>query len=96
MPGDPHYNKARHKKWRADVIKRAGGLCEECKRYGRTDKDGLPIVATVAHHIKPRDIYPALQYVLSNGRALCEGCHNIAHPEKGAKSHKGMYARRDR
>ena len=52
MPGDPYYNKGRHKKWRADVIRRAGGLCQECKRYGRVDKDGLPIVATVAHHIK--------------------------------------------
>lgn len=96
MPSDPHYNKGRHKRWRADVIKRAGGLCEECKRYGRVDKDGLPIVATVAHHIMPREIYPELQYVLGNGRALCEACHNVAHPEKGAKSHKGMYARRNR
>lgn len=96
MPGDPYYNKGRHKKWRADVIRRAGGLCQECKRYGRVDKDGLPIVATVAHHIKHREDYPELQYVLSNGRALCESCHNAAHPEKGAKSHKGMYARRKR
>lgn len=93
MPSDPHYSKARHKAWRHKVISRAGGLCEECKRYGRVDKDGLPIVATVAHHIKPRETFPELQYIVSNGRALCESCHNVAHPEKGAKSHKGMNAR---
>lgn len=93
MPSDPHYGKARHKAWRQKVISRAGGLCEECKRYGRVDKDGLPIVATVAHHIKPRETFPELQYIIANGRALCESCHNVAHPEKGAKSHKGIYAR---
>lgn len=95
MPSDPYYKRGRHKAWRNEVIRRAGGLCQECRRYGRTDKDGLPIVATVAHHVKPRELYPELQYDLRNGRALCEGCHNIAHPEKGAKSHKGMYTRKD-
>ena len=95
MPSDPYYNRGRHKAWRAAVIRRAGGLCQDCRRYGRTDKDGLPIVATVAHHVKPRELYPELQYDLRNGRALCERCHNIAHPEKGAKSHKGMFARKD-
>ena len=93
MPSDPHYDKARHKRWRAAVIANAGGLCQDCRRYGRVDKDGLPIAATVAHHIKHRDKYPQLQYVVTNGRALCESCHNIAHPEKGAKSHRGMFAR---
>ena len=91
MTSEQYYKHAKHKAWRAEVIRRAGGLCEVCKRYGRTDKDGLPIVATVAHHIKPRKEYPALQYVISNGRALCDACHAAAHPEKGAKSHKGMY-----
>lgn len=96
MPSDPYYKSKRHLMWRDDVIGRAKGLCEECRRYGRVDKDGLPIVATVAHHIKPRELYPELQYVVRNGKALCEKCHNVAHPEKGAKSHKGMYASRKR
>ena len=83
MPDDPYYHSAKHKRWREMVLRRAGYLCEECKRYGRTDKDGLPVKATTAHHIKHRDEYPELQYVVSNGRALCEACHNRAHPEKG-------------
>lgn len=94
MPSDPYYKNEKHKLWRAEVIRRAGGLCEECKRYGRMDSNGLPIAATVAHHIKHRSKYPQLQYVITNGRALCDACHAVAHPEKGAKSHKGMYARK--
>ena len=94
MPSDPHYSKKRHRIWRDAVIKRAGGLCEECKRYGRVDENGMPPAGTIAHHIKPREHYPQLQYVVSNGRALCEKCHNVAHPEKGAKSHRGMFAKR--
>ena len=83
MPHDDHYSNARHRQWREAVLKRAGYLCEECKRYGRTDKRGLPVAATTAHHIKHRDEYPELQYDVTNGRALCESCHNKAHPEKG-------------
>jgi len=83
VPHDKHYNSARHKAWAEKVLRRAGYLCEECRRYGRLDKNGLPVRATTAHHIKHRDEYPELQYVVSNGRALCERCHNKAHPEKG-------------
>lgn len=86
MPHDSHYNDPRHKAWREAVLRRAGYLCEECKRYGRTDKNGLPVAATTAHHIKHRDEYPELQYDVTNGRALCEACHNKAHPEKGKRS----------
>ena len=83
MPGDRHYHDPRHKRWRAEVLRRAGYLCEECKRYGRTGPDGLPVRATTAHHIKHLDEHPELAFVVSNGRALCEACHNKAHPEKG-------------
>lgn len=89
MPNDPYYSSAKHKAWAAKVLRRAGYLCEECKRYGRLDKDGLPVRATTAHHIKHRDEFPELQYDLSNGRALCERCHNKAHPEKGGS--RGHY-----
>lgn len=85
MANDAYYSSAKHRRWREAVLRRACYLCEECKRYGRTDKDGLPIRATTAHHIKPRDKYPELQYIISNGRALCESCHNKAHPEKGGR-----------
>lgn len=85
MPNDPHYHRARHRAWREAVLRRAGYLCEECKRYGRTGPDGLPVRATTAHHIKHRDEYPELAYLVSNGRALCEACHNKEHPEKGKR-----------
>lgn len=83
MPSDPHYSRARHRAWREAVLRRAGYLCEECKRYGRLGPDGLPVKATTAHHIKHRDEYPELAYLVSNGRALCADCHNKEHPEKG-------------
>lgn len=83
MPNDNYYTSKRHRDWRSKVIQRAGGLCEECKRYGRVDADGLPIAATIAHHIKPRECFPGLQFAVANGRALCAACHNAEHPEKG-------------
>ena len=82
MPHDPYYKSPRHKRWRAAVIRRAGGLCEMCRRYGRVGPDGLPVPATTAHHIKHRDEYPELQYDINNGQALCEACHMKVHPEK--------------
>lgn len=88
-PKNPHYDRARHKEWRARVLRRAHGLCEECARYGRVGPDGLPIPATVAHHIKHLDTNPELAYSVANGRALCADCHNRAHPEKGGNRHQG-------
>lgn len=85
LPHDSYYTDPKHRHWRELVLRRAGYLCEECKRYGRTDKHGLPVAATTAHHIKHRDEYPELQYDVNNGRALCEACHNKAHPEKGKR-----------
>lgn len=85
MPNDNFYAGARHKRWREKVLKRAEYLCEECRRYGRKDKNGNPISATVAHHIQPREEYPELAYRVENGRALCSKCHNRKHPEKGGK-----------
>lgn len=72
-----NYHDPRHQRWREQVLKKAGYLCQECARYGRRTE------ATVAHHIKHADEYPELRYVVSNGRALCAACHNKEHPEKG-------------
>lgn len=81
-----HYsNESRHRKWREKVLKREKYLCQECRRYGRVDKNGLPVAATTAHHIRHRDEYPELAYKVSNGMALCAACHNKMHPEKGGR-----------
>lgn len=85
MPSDRYYDSKRHRVWREKVLRRAHFECEECRRYGRRDSHGLPVAATTAHHIKPRELYPELQYRLDNGRALCAACHNRAHPEKGGR-----------
>lgn len=94
MSDNPHYNGARRRAWAAKVLRRAGYRCEECRRYGRTDKDGLPVRATVAHHVQHLDEHPELAYDLANGRALCEACHNKMHPEKGGKSARFQRGRR--
>ena len=79
------YQKSRHKQWREKVLKRAKFLCEECAKYGRVDADGLPVRATIAHHVKHADMFPELRYDVRNGQALCAACHNKLHPEKAAK-----------
>ena len=71
------YNDSRYKAARAACLARAGNKCEECRRYGRSTD------ATTAHHMKPVEQYPELAFDASNLRALCEGCHNKEHPEKG-------------
>lgn len=78
-----HYNKRRHRQWAEKVLKRAGYLCEECRRYGRTDAQGNPVAAVVAHHKLPLKEYPEKAYDVTNGEALCLKCHNKRHPEKG-------------
>ena len=85
MPQDPFYSTKKYRQWRDDVLKRAGYRCEECRRYGRTNKNGLPPEATTAHHKKHREEFPELQYDLENGQALCAKCHNKKHPEKGGR-----------
>lgn len=85
MPNDPFYSSGKYRKWRADVLKRARYMCEECRRYGRTDKNGVPTEATTAHHIKHREEHPELQFDINNGQALCGKCHNKKHPEKGGR-----------
>lgn len=83
VAGDQYYSSGKHREWRRKVLRRAGYLCEECRRYGRVDEHGQPPAAVIAHHIIPRETHPELQYKVDNGQALCKRCHNIKHPEKG-------------
>lgn len=80
-----HYDKAKHRAWSEKIKKRADYLCEECRKYGRRDKNGLPVAAKIAHHKKTLEEHPELAYDLSNGEALCLKCHAKRHPEKGGK-----------
>lgn len=70
MPNDRYYDTAKHKAWRAAVLRKAKHKCQECAKYGKS------VAATHAHHIKARLDYPELKHVVSNGMALCTGCHN--------------------
>ena len=74
MPNDPYYKTKRHREWREKVLRKAGYLCIECAKYGKR------IAATHAHHIKARKEHPELQYVVSNGAALCDACHSKIEP----------------
>jgi 5-methylcytosine-specific restriction endonuclease McrA len=74
MPNDPHYKTKKHRHWRECVLRKAEYLCEECKKYGRMEP------ATHAHHIQSREDSPHLQYIISNGQALCTSCHNKIEP----------------
>jgi 5-methylcytosine-specific restriction endonuclease McrA len=76
VPGNKHYQSAKHKGWREKVLRKAKYLCVECARYGRNRE------ATHAHHIKPIDEHPELAFLPSNGEALCSICHNKVEPRK--------------
>jgi 5-methylcytosine-specific restriction endonuclease McrA len=71
------YNDPRYQAARRACLRRAGFMCEECRRYGRNT------TATMTHHIKPVEEYPELAFSAANLRALCAACHNKEHPEKG-------------
>jgi len=55
---------------RYEALKRSGGKCECC---GATpDTSGQPLHVD---HIKPKSVYPHLQYELSNLQVLCADCN---------------------
>lgn len=54
--------------WRKAIKKRANGICEECGASG-----------VEAHHVRP--VYQGGVNVLSNGKYLCQSCHNAQHTD---------------
>lgn len=76
---DRHYQTAEHRAWAAEVIRRAGGLCQSCGEPRRL----------IADHVQElRDGGAALD--LDNGRALCWPCHTT----KTAAVRAARHARR--
>lgn len=57
-------------KWRNNVIKRDGRICQLCHIK-------FPTNELEAHHIAAWKIYPKKRYNLDNGITLCAACHNF-------------------
>jgi 5-methylcytosine-specific restriction protein A len=74
---DPHYLSAEHQAWRAGVMKRAGGRCQQCGRSGcRLFAD---------HIVELRDGGAGLDP--ANGQALCGSCHSAkTYAARGART----------
>ena len=83
MPDERYYRRTKHRQWREKVLRRDGYLCAECRKYGRRDREGNPVAATHAHHIRSVEEHPELRYVVSNGVSLCAACHNKLEPRVG-------------
>ena len=65
---DPELKTAEHQRWRAEVLRRAGGMCQApgCGRTG---------IRLFADHIRERQDGGALLDP-ANGAALCGSCHS--------------------
>ncbi len=81
MSNETYYKRKRHLEWRKKVLRRDKYLCKECAKYGRRTP------ATHAHHIRSVKEWPELRYVVSNGVALCAGCHNKIEPRNRIATH---------
>jgi 5-methylcytosine-specific restriction enzyme A len=61
---DPHYLSPQHRRWRADVLRRAGYRCEKCGADGKLYADHIVELKDGGAPLDP-----------ANGRALCHSCH---------------------
>lgn len=76
MTSDDFYSSMTWRRLRHRALVRAGFRCELC----RAD---LHLTGSRVDHIRSRREAPALQWDLGNLRALCPGCDNARHAEKG-------------
>jgi 5-methylcytosine-specific restriction endonuclease McrA len=67
------YKTTKWKRKRAVVMRRDKYMCQESKRYGKTEP------ATTVHHIYPLELYPELALVDWNLVALSDKRHNMMH-----------------
>lgn len=83
---NPLYLLKRWKKKRARILRRDEYLCQEGKRYGRTEQ------AEVVHHIYPVELYPELAFEDWNLIALSHKSHNQMHKRKSHElTETGLY-----
>lgn len=64
---DSERRTSQYETWRIAVFKRDNYTCQDCNTRGG---------CLHAHHLYPFAQFPHLRHVLSNGRTLCEKCHN--------------------
>lgn len=67
------YYSLEYRNWRKEVFDRDNYSCVDCGEAGYI----------TAHHIKSFAYYPELRYELSNGKTLCEKCHEKTDNYKG-------------
>ena len=71
------YKSQRWLRKRAATLRRDMYMCQECRKYGRTE------AATIVHHKKDVETHPGLALKDDNLVSLCAKCHNKMHQEKG-------------
>ena len=65
--------------WRKKVFERDNYICQNCGARNGNGKD----IYLEAHHIKAFSKFPKLRFALSNGKTLCEDCHDNITFNKG-------------
>lgn len=85
---DPFYTSAAWRAVREQALLRDHYECQHCLKLMEMGKLIRPRKATMVHHIKPRELFPALELDLDNLVSLCDACHNREHPERGFKPEK--------
>jgi hypothetical protein len=65
------YTESALRVWSKEVLKQAVNICEICGSK-----------ATLAHHIKPKKLYPNEALDIDNGIALCLKCHYKVHVDE--------------
>lgn len=64
--------------WTKAVLREHGTVCA-------LRLEGCTLLATTGDHIKPRSLYPWLQYDVTNGRPACQHCNS----SRGARPLRG-------
>jgi 5-methylcytosine-specific restriction protein A len=77
-----------HKAWAAEVVRRAGGKCQDPEHVGRRDGQRC-----VADHIRERRDAPELALDLSNGMSRCWSCHTRKTNAERARRQRGEAGR---